>query len=157
MDYLSGIIFRKGFLPFLYSYFDFLLIHVKFLSVETYGNLNSDSLSQLINLEELYIIEGLIADYFKVIKLVAVLTKLHKVCIAKMECQTQGFKKDLLANLNEQRLKLSGACKTTVYLPDQAYVAIKSVSDRISYSHIELKRAETYTLKYPYNNFKFVY
>lgn len=55
-----------------------------------------------------------------------------------------------ISSLNADRSKLTDACKTTVYLPDEAYAKIKWSSPCLTFSLIEVKRSESHVVRHPF-------
>lgn len=55
-----------------------------------------------------------------------------------------------VASLNKDRMKLEGACKVEVYLPDHTYVQLKWMSTEMKCSLIEIKRAESHIPNHPF-------
>lgn len=99
----------------------------------------------LVNLEEIYFQTSTIHAITPFLRNSA---KLNKVYVYGLSLQgkfnTKG-NKNHIASLNMDRMRLENACKTTVYLPDEAYVQVKWASNALNHSLIEIKRAESHT------------
>lgn len=130
------------------------LIHLKMLilGINTVVSRSKASFlaKHLINLEEIYIQIDII---HAIIPFLRLSPKLYRIYVYKMGLN-HGFngniKKNHLSMINKERTKLNGACKTTVYLPDEAYVQIKCKSNVLNYSLIEVKRSDSFVVKHPF-------
>lgn len=131
------------------------LVHLKFLILGINTILSpakAHLLSKtLVNLEEIYI---QISSVHVITPFLRNSTKLNKIYVYKMG-SSSGFntkiKRHFITTLNMHRMKLENPCKTTVYLPDDAYIQMKCQSnDNMVCSLVEIKRSESHILKHPF-------
>lgn len=130
------------------------LVHLKLLVLginTTLSRAKSSILSKhLINLEEIYV---QINSIHAIIPFLRHTTKLHKIYVygTGLAKNSSGkFKATQITSVNQDRIKLAGACKTIVYLPDQAYVQMKWKSNNSNCSLIDIKRSESHVLRHPF-------
>lgn len=104
----------------------------------------------LINLEEIYV---QINSIHAITPFLRNAIKLHKIYVygTGLTKDWNGkFKINHIELINAERMKLSDACKTIVFLPDQAYVQMKLKSNSLTCSLIEIKRSESHILRHPF-------
>lgn len=99
---------------------------------------------KLTNLEELYL---RISSIDQIIPFINNSPKLQTIYVYKVDKELKSIQ---VSSLNEQRMKLAGANKVEVFLPDHAYIQMKWNSKMINCSLIDVKRAETHVLKHPF-------
>lgn len=104
----------------------------------------------LVNLEEVYIQIGSIHAITPFLRYVTKINKIYIYRAVLSDGPCGKIKWNHFDHLNSDRMKLRGACKTTVYLPDQIYVEIKWKSQRFNWNLIEVKRSESHILKHPF-------
>lgn len=153
MDYLTGV------------YVDFphqagstralcTLVHLKLLVLGINTILSRAKASiltkHLINLEEIYV---QINSIHAIVPFLRNAKKLNKIYVygmglAKSFCGK--FKANQMATINDERTRLLDACKTTVFLPDHAYVQLKWKTNDLNLSRIEIKRSESHIVRHPF-------
>lgn len=132
------------------------LIHLKLLALGINTILSAAKAYRLSkslqNLEEIYIqVDAMHA----IIPFARNAVNLQKIYVYRIEHEhafrAKKIKRHFVYMLNEYRTKLYGACKMTIYLPDQAYVQIKCQSnDCLTQSLVEIKRSESHVVKHPF-------
>lgn len=130
------------------------LVHLKVLILGINTKLASAKANKLaiklVNLEEIYVQTSTIHAITPFLRNA---TKLRKIYVYRLSLQgkfnTKGSKNHI-SSLNRERMLLENPCKTTVYLPDEAYVRVKWESNTLNHSLIEIKRAESHTSLHPF-------
>lgn len=153
MDYLTGVYIdfphRAGATRALCT-----LVHLKLLvlGINTILSRAKSSIltKHLINLEEIYV---QINSIYAIVPFLRKAKKLKKIYVYGMglaKSFSGKCKANQMATLNDERIKLLDACKTTVFLPDHAYVQIKWKFNDLNFSLIEIKRSEAHIVRHPF-------
>lgn len=105
----------------------------------------------LVNLEEIYI---QINSVHAITPFLRNACKLQRIYVYRMGTDN-GFntkiKRNFLTTLNMQRQTLQNACKTMVFLPDEAYIQMKCQSnDNMNCNLVEIQRSESHILRHPF-------
>lgn len=130
------------------------LVHLKLLVLGINTKLSRAKASilarNLLNLEEIYI---QINSIHAITPFIRYAMKINRIYVYKMgsdEAVCGKIKRNFFRNLNKERMNHLAACKTTIYLPDQAYVAIKRKSPELNLNLIQVKRSESQVLTHPF-------
>lgn len=119
---------------------------------------NWEALSKpLMNVERVYIENGTIADiepficHFKKLQHIKIgfyLSWKSESTLQTAEGRNQEkFYSSYLSALNEERKKLTGACKTTIYIDEKIFLAMKWSSSLDNFDLVEFKRSEAFEWK----------
>lgn len=130
------------------------LVNLKLLFLGINTNLSSAKANKLAknleNLEKIYVQTNTIHAITPFLRNCINLSTIYVYGLSLPgKFNTKGSR-DHISSLNKDRKQLSSACKTTVYLPDEAYIRVKSESYRLNYSLIEVKRAESHIVMHPF-------
>lgn len=124
-------------------------VHLKLLAFKRSVKLTREKATilskHLINLEEIHTKVG---SFDSIVPFIKNCSKLKRIC--KHSIETAEIQKDFLFSLNQDRNKLTNACKTTIYLFDDAYVKLKWATNCINYNLIDVKRLESNTSIHPF-------
>ncbi|XP_055305042.1 uncharacterized protein LOC129569873 [Sitodiplosis mosellana] len=121
-----------------------LLINIKELSIDdiTVNSHMETTARNLVNLERVYLSEPTSAAIMSFIRHSPKLRKI-KVEYGSLILNSKNDGLDLAA-LNNERAKLAGARKVTIYVGEGVYLAIKWATTKTDYSLIELRRENSY-------------
>ena len=115
------------------------------------GDFDLESLTQSFpNLRQIF---ACTASINKLLPLIQRLPKLKSFCIQNFESYETDKQIDLF-ELNEERKKLPGACKLTIYVSENVYLSTKMANINLYTKHdlIEIKRIESANMQDVYKN-----